>query len=143
MEVRRGSTTRQALVYSSTGKTKAYNDHPDAVSDLLHAKCTDPPGQLGKNECQQQFEQLYKAAFNAGLESLQFTKHADMQCTTTSNQQGNMAIEIVDLKGSGKYACSQPNSGNTRFRAGWEAKSICNCDNTKQAINCAGFAMDR
>jgi len=130
-------------IYMWLGKTKAYNDHPDAVTDMLHTKCSDPPGQLGANECQKNFEDLYKAAIKAGLNSVQFTKHADMQCSTKNNKQGNYAIEIIDLAGSGKYACSQPNSGLTRFRAGWEAKSQCTCDNTKKAINCKGFAMSR
>jgi hypothetical protein len=131
-------------IFMWMGNTKAYNDHPDAVSDLLPGQqCKDPKGQLGVNECQKNFEDLYKAAKAKNMQSFHFTKHADMQCDTNSNKQGNYAIEIVDLGGSGAHACSQPNSGNTRFRAGWEAKSICNCDNTQKAINCAGFGMAR
>lgn len=134
-------------VFMWTGNTKVYNDHPDAVGDLTGEQCKDPPGALGANECQSNFEDLYKQARASHLDSIQFTKHADMQCTTKSNQQGNYAIEIVDLGGSGKYACSQPSNGagpqKTRFRAGWQAKSICYCDNQKQEINCNGFAMSR
>lgn len=132
-------------IFMWMGNTKQYNDHPDAVADLLNgAKCEDPPGQLGANECQKNFEDMYKAAKNKKLDSFHFTKHADMQCSTiNTKKQGNYAIEIVDLGGSGAHACSQPNSGLTRFRAGWEAKSQCVCDNTQKAINCAGFAMAR
>jgi len=132
-------------VFMWTGNTKAYNDHADGVKDLLNgAACKDKKQGFGVQECDANFEDMYKAALNRKLDSIQFLQHADMQCSlNNAKKMGNYAIEIVDLKGSGKYSCSQPNSGQTRFRAGWEAKSICNCDNTLTAINCQGFAMRR
>jgi len=133
-------------IYMWLGNTKVYDDHPDAVADLLSQQCMDPPKSLGPNECGQQFEQLYKAAKLRKYDTLQFTKHADMQCTTKANYMGNMAIEIVDLAGPGGYACSEqfPNGateGWSRFRAGWEGKYKCYCDNNQKAINCKGFGM--
>jgi hypothetical protein len=135
-------------VYMWTGYTKVYNDHPDAVWDLLQQKCAIPAHPLGPNECGSQFEALYAAARSRNFETIQFIKHADMQCTTKGNEERNMAIEIVDLKGSGQYACSTAfengaTEGWARFRAGWEAKYKCYCDNTQKAINCKGFGMVR
>jgi len=131
-------------IYMWTGTTFAYDDHPDAVKDLLDgAACTDPPGQIGNNECQSNFESMYKAARDKGANTIQFKKHADMQCDEfNNNDQRNMAIEIVDLGGPGMTTCSG-NSGTTRFRAGWQAKYECKCQNDQSSINCEGFALAR
>jgi hypothetical protein len=125
-------------IFMYTGNTKVYDDHPDAVQDLLKTSCGDK-----NKECGSHFEDMYKAALKAGYDTLQFTKHADMQCNTGNNDEANLAIEIVDLKGPGTTSCSQTNSGTTRFRTGWEAKSVCVCDNTEPNINCAGFGVKR
>jgi len=131
-------------IYTWTGTTFAYNDHPDAVKDLLNgAACSDPPGQIGNNECQNNFEDMYKAAIKKGANTIQFKKHSDMQCDlNNNNDQRNMAIEVVDLGGPGMTTCSGE-SGKTRFRAGWQAKYVCVCDNGQDSINCEGFAMNR
>jgi len=130
-------------IYTWTGTTFAYNDHPDGVKDLLNAPCSDPPGQIGNNECQNNFEDMYKAAIKKGANTLQFKKHSDMQCDlNNNNDQRNMAIEVVDLGGPGMTTCSGV-SGKTRFRAGWQAKYLCVCDNGQTSINCEGFAMNR
>merc|ERR1712232_1388635 len=111
-----------------TGNTAVYSDHPEAVKDLLHKSCGDK-----QNECGGHFADMYKAGSKKGYDTLQFLQHADMQCDS-HNTMKNLAIEIVDLKGPGTTTCSQTNSGNTRFRAGWEAKSVCTCDNSQKII---------
>jgi len=116
-----------------TGNTKAYNDHPDAVQDLMGQTCVS-----NQNECDTYFEDLYKAIGNAGLNSISFVYHADMQCDENSQQEMNLAIEIVDIAGSGAYPCGG-NAGWVRFRAGWQASSSCYCDGSKKGLNCEGF----
>lgn len=124
-------------IFMWSGNTKVYQDHPDGVQDLLGQPCADKD-----KECGKQFAALYKAGLKKGYDTLQFMKHADMQCNTHNNQMGNYAIEIVDLKGPGTTTCSG-NGGQTRFRAGWEAKSVCDCDNSQKIINCKGFGVHR
>jgi len=122
-------------IWMYTGTTKVYNNHADAARDLLHRPCSDLT-----NECIAEFESMYKAARSRGLYCFQFLKHADMQC---GSGEHNLAIEIVDVKGPGTTTCSQRMSGPTRFRAGWEAKHACTCDNSKSTINCHGFGLSR
>jgi len=131
-------------VYAWTGTTFAYDDHPDAVKDFLPGQtCSDPPGQIGNNECENNFDAMYKAARSKGAQTIQFKKHHDMQCDVkNNNDQRNMAIEIVDLGGPGITTCSGE-SGKTRFRAGWQAKYECMCDNARTAISCEGFGLVR
>jgi len=131
-------------IYAWTGHSLFYNDHPDAVKDLLQTQCSDPPGQIGNNECQNNFEDMYNAArYNKKAQTIQFKKHHDMQCDVkNNNDQRNMAIEIVDLGGPGFTSCSG-SDGKSRFRAGWQAKYDCVCDNSKTAINCEGFGLAR
>lgn len=128
--------TPGSAMWMYTGKTKIYNDHSDASMDLLKQKCSD-----GKEECAAQFGAWYKAAKAKNMDSFQFLKHADMNCGGNKGQ-ANLAIEIVDMKGPGTTTCSG-NGGTTRFRAGWEAKSPCVCDNSQKTINCKGFGRSR
>jgi hypothetical protein len=127
-----------SAIYMWTGNTKAYNDHQDAVSDLLKETCVSK-----LNECGSYFEAMYKAALGAGLDSIQFMHHKDMQCNKADTIMKGLAVEIVDLKGPGMDTCSQSNSGKTRFRTGWQAKHICYCDNSEEVINCNGFGVKR
>merc|ERR1719169_314590 len=57
-------------IYMWTGNTKVYDDHPDAIQDLLHTNCAD-----NQKECGSQFHAMYDAGFKAGYDTLQFTKH--------------------------------------------------------------------
>jgi len=123
-------------IYMWTGNTKVYQDHPEGVKDLLGQPCAD-----AQKECGKQFAAMYQAGLNKGYDSLQFLKHADMQCDNNNNM-ANLAIEIVDLKGPGTTTCSG-NGGQTRFKSGWEAKSTCYCDNSQKIINCKGFGANR
>ncbi|NER28296.1 MAG: hypothetical protein F6J89_11840, partial [Symploca sp. SIO1C4] len=80
--------------YFHLGKTKAFSDHPEAVKHFLNKNCNDL-------ECAQYFTDLFKAAASKGYDSIQFLKHHDMTCAQ------NIAIEIVDVAGSGMYACGE------------------------------------
>jgi len=127
--------TPGTAIWMNTGTTKVYNDHSDASRDLLQLPCSD-----NKEECAKQFEQWYKAAKKLNLDSLQFLKHADMNCGGNTGQ-ANLAIEIVDVKGPGTTTCSG-NGGLTRYRAGWDAKASCICDTTQKTINCKGYGIN-
>merc|ERR1712194_126715 len=127
--------TPGTAVFMYTGSTKVYTDHPDATMDLLNQKCKGS----GHNECGDQFSALYKAGIAKGLDSIQFTNHGDMQC---ANKNGLLALEVVDFKGPGTTSCSQTNSGPGRFKSGWEAKTVCNCDNSQKTVNCKGFGIN-
>lgn len=120
------------------GNTKVYNNHPDAMWDLLGEKCKVKQGDL-PGECELQFSEMYSAAIDNAYDSVQFLYHSDMAC---GGGRGNLALEIVDVHGPGRHACSGY-GGVTRFRAGWEAKAECKCDDSKATINCAGFGMWR
>jgi hypothetical protein len=129
-------------VFMYTGNTAVYKDHDEATKNLLNEPCKG----TGHNECVPQFGALYKAGIKAGLDSLQFWDHGDMQCGPQGAggaiPQMLLALEIVDLKGPGTHSCSQVTAaGPTRFKAGWEGKTVCNCDNAFTTINCDGYGM--
>uniref|UniRef100_A0A7S1AY00 Ricin B lectin domain-containing protein n=1 Tax=Noctiluca scintillans TaxID=2966 RepID=A0A7S1AY00_NOCSC len=113
-----------------TGQTKAYDDHQDAVKDLLGETCVSK-----RNECGSYFSDLYKATITAGLTTISFVKHNDMQC---GSGDGNLAIEIVDNEGSGTKTCGG-DDGLVRFKAGWMASADCYCDNSQKGLNCKGY----
>jgi hypothetical protein len=111
--------------FVQVGKTKAYNDHPGAVADLLNKKCSD-------TECVQYFDALFTAAANSGLDSVQFTGHADMTC-------GNRATELVLVNiGAGAGTC--PTKNMQRFASGWSHQHECKCDESKKCLSCFQFA---
>ena len=112
-------------IYLNIGKTKAYQDHIDAVRDILgnDNQCTNP------RECDNLYSELCKAALKLGYDTIQFLKHSDMRC-------GNTVIEIVDLHGVGTYACGSKND-NPRLRTGYDATLPCNCDNKRIYVNCS------
>jgi len=120
-----------------TGNTKAYNDHQDAVSDLLGETCVSK-----KNECGDYFADLYKAIISAGLNCVSFVKHDDMQCDESSSKEMNLAIEIIDIAGTGTKPCGG-SSGWVRFKAGWEASASCYCDGSQKGLNCEGYGGKR
>jgi hypothetical protein len=115
-------------IYFNLGNnTKAYDDHADAVLDILGKECED-------TECVDYFPELFTKAAQPPLNytSLQFLNHSDMRC-------GNTAIEIVDLKGVGKYPCSSEkldSDWNSRYKGGYNASTDCKCDNTKSCMSC-------
>lgn len=132
--------TPGSAIWMYLGSSKAYNNHDDATWDLLGQPCKHRQGDF-PHECELQFNELYPAAIDAGLDTLQFLFHSDMSCAG-GNGRANLALEIVDVHGPGRETCSGK-SGPTRFRAGWEAQYECNCDGSQKAINCAGFGLLR
>jgi len=123
-------------IWTYTGNTRVYTDHGGASKDLLHQPCPD-----FVNECVMQFGAWYRSMKSHGVHTIQFLKHADMKCDSFP-LQGNLAIEIVDVGGSGTHTCGGP-GGKTRFRAGWEASHDCDCNNNDKVINCKGFGAAR
>jgi hypothetical protein len=123
------------------GNTQVYNDHPDATQDLLGKPCKYQKGDL-PNECELQFSELYAAAVKRGLSTFQFLYHSDMAC---GGGRANLAIEIVDVRGPGREACSGMGGSMdmSRWRAGWEAKNQCWCDTNLDTLNCKGYGMWR
>lgn len=75
---------------------------------------------------------MFTAALNRGYDSIQFLNHSDMRC-------GNTAIEIVDVRGVGKFPCSIQtidDSWKKRYKTGYNARNDCVCDNTIACFNC-------
>jgi len=130
--------TPGSAIWMYLGVTKTYKDHSDASQDLLGRPCKVKKGDL-PNECELDFPLWYRAAIKRGMDTFQFLYHADASCGSGS---GNLAIEVVDIHGPGRHSCSGF-GGITRFRAGWEAKHRCTCDDSKDVINCQGFGMWR
>jgi len=131
-----------SAIWVNLGNTKAYNDHPDATQDLLGQPCKIQPGDF-KGECELQFAELYTAAVKASLDTFQFLFHTDMPCD--GNTRRNLALEIVEVHGPGRMTCSGYGGvmRKSRLRAGWEARSQCECDPNDDIINCKGFGMRR
>jgi len=125
-----------SAVWLYTGNTRVYKNHNGASMDLLHLPCSDPT-----QECVAEFEFWYGAMKKKNLQTIQFLKHSDMNCVGFPGT-GNLAIEIVNIGGSGVHTCGGP-GGKTRFRAGWEAKHDCTCNNLQKVINCKGFGIHR
>jgi len=134
-------------IWFHLGNTKTWKDHDNAVLELLKEKCQGGSG-WGPNDhqCIPQFPKLYQAAIKAGLNSMQFWAHSDMPCGSEHHRQ-NMAVEIVDLGGPGTTSCGMEfkggaSSGKARYRAGWEAKHECTCDNRQTTVNCKGYGIN-
>lgn len=116
--------------YFYLGKTRSFKDHADAVQYFLDETCFD-------TECVDYFPALFEAAASQGYDSIQFLDHADMTCGQ------NTAVEIVDVAGSGMYACGDENpdqpAWNARYRTGWNASLPCDCSNAaSEFFNCSG-----
>ena len=109
-------------IYFYTGKTIVFDTHLDAVKHFLKTdKCK---GWTDKDECFDQFTQLFTTAKNQGYNSVQFLKHGDQRC-------GLSTIEIVDVNGNTNYGCGDPSpdsdSYKKRYRTGWNASKPCKC----------------
>ena len=92
-------------IWLHRGMTRAYNNHDDAVRDLLQqAACTGGGGwNASDHECIPEFPALYQAALATGLDTLQFLRHADMPCGIERTLR-NMALEI-QLYASATASC--------------------------------------
>ena len=109
-------------IYFYTGKTIVFDTHLDAVNHFLNTdECIGWPD---KDECFDQFTQLFTTAKDKGYDSVQFLKHGDQRC-------GLSTIEIVDVNGNTNYGCGDPSpdsdSYKKRYRTGWNASKPCKC----------------
>lgn len=138
-----------SAVWFWLGNTAVYQDHGDAVRNLLHRRCFDP-----FHQCLTQLPAAFSKAAEDGYDSVQFLAHYDQACglpkhhgpfgTEAVEAESSPlgvgmpgtklgAIEIVDPKGTGHRGCA------SNYRAGWEASQDCNCDGSKDFANCVGF----
>ena len=117
--------------FFNLGTTQAFLDHEQAVEHFLGRPC-EKPG----NECVEEFTELFETARAQGFDSLQFLGHADQVCGTKKS----IAVELVDLAGSGAYPCGDENPGssqwNARYRTGWDANLSCTCVNATAPGSC-------
>ena len=130
-----------SAVWWNVGKTISYKDHPELVTDMLNTACHDeaqdkePPA----SECEKDFEQAFQTAKNRGYTSVQIVEHYDCQCGTPGHSsykyKGLCQTEIVDLGGHGEHA----GCASDKYKAGWQASKLCECDTTKQYTHCKGF----
>mmetsp|Transcript_80206 Transcript_80206/g.139216 ORF Transcript_80206/g.139216 Transcript_80206/m.139216 type:complete len:745 (+) Transcript_80206:69-2303(+) len=115
-------------VFYNVGKTKVYENHQDAVTDLLgqDAVC------VGNGECQEHFYEMVHVAAKMGLTSLQFVNWSDMRC-------GPTAMEILDVHNSGNQSCLPS------LRGGLKASCACACNSDSQegiAKQCLSCSLD-
>ncbi len=107
---------RGSGVFYDVGRTIAFDRHRDAVDHFI-------PKNDCKGECWNAFNDLMKAAYAQGWDSLQFTAHGDQRC-------GLAQMEIVDVKGYGAQSCS------SQFSAGWGGAKPCACVVHSKCANC-------
>lgn len=112
--------------FLQVGRTRAYTDHGDAVRDLMSTDCSD-----GYNECTSQFKELFSAATNENLDTVQFLRHADMRC-------GNRAVELVLVGHSGRTSCPKGGLPTTLFASGWQHDKPCVCAPDSHCLSCHG-----
>jgi len=122
--------------------TLYYDDHANVVSDLLGQTCND-------NQCTSFFPDLVQYCQANGISSVQFIKHADMQCgrdpedDTIVGTGHNGAIEIWDPWNDGHYSCAPDAQGASGFWQGWQTMDgVCDCDEQKQFANCRHHGGD-
>lgn len=96
-------------IWWNVGRTRSFHTHYDAVEALVGP--LEPPCYM----CHGQMNSVVQAAIAAGLDSLQFTDHDDQTC-------GNMAVELLDVRGVGRRVCS-----SSGLRRGWLAAEPCEC----------------
>jgi hypothetical protein len=139
-------------VWINVGNTAVYNDHADAVSDILGSSCHDEAQDtfgLHPTECEQDFTNLYSAAQGKGLNTIQITGHHDCTCGPVGDSSYkykrwcNTEIIYLEDPNGGGNGCTQA------LKGGWEATADCNCQenyksSTREAAavsyaNCGSF----
>lgn len=116
-------------VWLNMGTTVVYNDHADAVKDLLGVPCHDgaQDGLDTPTECENDFPGLYDKARSLGYDTIQFTHHYDCTCGPegpSSFRQNRLCnTEIIYLKDANGAA----HGCTGALKGGWEASSDCNC----------------
>jgi len=146
-------------IWFNTGKSLRCPDHSCASNELSELPV--PDATLGDFfEAQKYFFDIHwtdelrslplQAACAAGITSLQFSDHPDVQ--DYYHPHGNypcesrvgtyMNIEIVATCLAGTYACGVAgDGGGNPFKAGWHSKP-CNCTNDADVLNCGHHTSD-
>jgi len=118
-------------VWFNVGNTAAYDDHSDAVSEILQSDCHDETqdtyGDI-PTECELDFPDLYETARSSlGLNSIQFRNHHDCMSGGDEGESSykynrHCMTEIINLDDPGaENGCGNSNKG------GWEASTDCDC----------------
>ena len=117
---------RGSGVFFDVGKTKVFNDHPDAYAFFKVPATGDRNQQMCVN------------AVAAGYDSVQFVKHKDAVNYPCAKSIGAswMNIEIVAVKLVGTYACGQSAGTPASLRSGWRGTRPCKCDPSNPNTNC-------
>ena len=119
-------------IYFNIGKTIAFAEHNDAYSHFAISGVPDYNSAMSA------------AAAAQGYDSVQFLAHTDhvsYQCDTKNTGVPGfdyMGLEIVAVGLVGTYACGTANGAPASIKRGWAASTSCNCDNSKQFLNCQG-----
>lgn len=100
---------RGSGVFYDVGRTRVFTTH-ESAERLAGERITD--------------ERFYQRLRDAGLDSIQFTRHDDMKC-------GNTALEIVDLGGAESQTCLPG------LRSGWGGADVCVCDEAQRFATCS------
>ena len=123
-------------VWFNVGKTISFAEHEDAYQHFAI------PAGGDMNDA------MSKAAAAAGFDSVQFLAHVDhvnYPCDTQNTGTPGfqyMGLEIVATKLVGTYACGQQAGGAPpTIRKGWGGSTACDCDNSKQFLNCQGVPL--
>ena len=111
-----------SALFINIGRTRSFHSHADAVRHYLGvAGCTD-------GTCNAELPRIARRARAAGLDSLQFLGHCDLECE-------DCAHEIVLLSFSGEAACP----AGIAFRTGIDASKHCTCEQTIALRSARGF----
>lgn len=131
-------------VYVYTGNTYVWDDHPQAVMDMLGRRCSDQSYDTFSSiatECENDFDDLFVAAKNMDVSTIQFTNHYDCTCgpqgTSSYKFNRHCMTEIIALADA-----SHAGSGcSNLMKGGWEASASCNCQDKFVSSTKAGFSV--
>ena len=119
-------------IWFNLGKTITFAEHGDAYAHFG----------VADNEA------MSKAAAAAGYDSIQFLAHIDhvsYLCDTKNTGVAGfdyMGLEVVATRLTGTFACGQKAGGvPASIRMGWGGSRSCDCDNSKQFLNCKGVPL--
>ena len=123
-------------MFWNVGRTAVFVSHAHAARWALpNATCLDA-------SCFEQLNRITRAARKRGFDSIQFLQTHDQRC-------GNVAIEIVDVKGRGDSVCGTPSGEG--YRTGWRASLPCGVATTASpsfrstvgAVHCARTCREK
>ena len=140
-------------IWFNVGKTIHFNDHGDAYKYFGAKNNEDMAGKAGAKGCasarpnRDAAHALTAPPFHPRrFDSVQFLKHSDCefkQCNKKNPglDMSSLNYEIVSTKLVGKYSCASQGGNSDLIRTGWQGANKCVCDNSKNAINCAGVPI--